>query len=614
MIGGYSYISLNKGIDNKLRKELHSKFKTINLGDNGYLFYDEPYERDQTSHYISSDLIILSQDLLVSMDAGGEYRALDLQKSFPTQLRQKGTEALAGISSDFRMIIFKKTGEEKTLYLISNRAGSGRMFYHKTASGILFSSDLRFLLKIIHFEVSKIGIYSILKYGAVPEPMTISSNISAVPASHYLKYQVNNNTTSMNTYFKFKFIDSFDQNSQNNYPLILKSSKTLLQKSARFLGKHQPIILVSGGIDSSLYAAYLAESIGERLQGFYCAFAENDPELKFAKQIAEKVKAKLHIGIMKKNEAINIIEDVVKLTDHPFDDFSSLPITYTLKFIKQHLDKIPFIIECNGADDCFGVQALDLQSKYLLKHCFPNVLKNLIAFLCKNSTSWKWESHAGILARILALADVHEIDPLNYFLVRPPLNFLHLKISPDWDKELTIIMEDIFSNCAEDYDNLSYKAKVNIKQLLHINSRMWAAKALSVGEGLGFKVLYPYIWREVLLKQGEIPWSMKIHDGIVKWPLKKLLEEFMPNEFIYREKSGFVPPFAKWLTDESFNHKMRDILLNPKGYVIEIVPRRIFEELLSDALKGEKLRFPVLNFLWASIFTEMWINEYKSAA
>jgi len=57
-------------------KALPPQFKTINLGDNGYLFYDEPYERDQTSHYISrdqtshyisSDLIIVSQDLLVSL-------------------------------------------------------------------------------------------------------------------------------------------------------------------------------------------------------------------------------------------------------------------------------------------------------------------------------------------------------------------------------------------------------------------------------------------------------------------------------------------------------------------------------------------------------------------
>jgi len=34
MIGGYSYLSLNKDIDRKIQKELYSQCKTINLADN----------------------------------------------------------------------------------------------------------------------------------------------------------------------------------------------------------------------------------------------------------------------------------------------------------------------------------------------------------------------------------------------------------------------------------------------------------------------------------------------------------------------------------------------------------------------------------------------------
>ena len=146
---------------------------------------------------------------------------------------------------------------------------------------------------------------------------------------------------------------------------------------------------------------------------------------------------------------------------------------------------------------------------------------------------------------------------------------------------------------------------------MHINSRLWTAKALSVGESLGLRLMYPYIWHEVLVEQGKLPWNVKIHDGIVKWPLKRLLEEFVPHEFIYREKSGFVPPFARWLTHRDFNHKLRDILLAQKGYVADIVPPAILDELLSDALNGKKLRFPVLNFLWAAVFTEIWIQKYR---
>ena len=84
----------------------------------------------------------------------------------------------------------------------------------------------------------------------------------------------------------------------------------------------------------------------------------------------------------------------------------------------------------------------------------------------------------------------------------------------------------------------------------------------------------------------------------------------MPEEFIYRRKSGFVPPFAEWLRDPAFNGRVREEILRKSGHVCSIVPERIFSDLLDDALEGRTLRFPVLNFLWGSLFTEMWLKAH----
>ncbi|MBU4184677.1 MAG: asparagine synthase [Proteobacteria bacterium] len=610
MIGGYIYNLLDKSIDNRLKSELNSSFNKIRVENNGYLFYDRLLENHTFSH-ISNKLTILTQDLLVTMDSAGEYVSLDIQNEFPEIFTKEGTNSFKRISSDYRMAIFKNTENQKSLHLVSNRAGSGRIYYHKMESGILFSSDLRFLLKIINFDVNRKGIYSILKYGAIPEPMTISNNISAIPPAHFLEYDLKINKILIDSYFKFEFKYPHNQESPRNYHPILESTKGLLKKSARFLNEYEPSILLSGGIDSSLYACYLAETGGKRFKGFYCSFDDEDPEFQFAKSISERVDANFNFGIMKKDDAINTLEDVVQLTDHPFNDFSSLPVTFIIKLIREYLDDSAIIIECNGGDDCFGFQALNLKSKYLTKHHFPKFLKSLIASTFKNTPYWKWDSHGRPLARLLSLADVHENNLLNYFLVQPPLNYLSLRIQEGWDEEIEGLMEDVFSSCSENYDSFGYKAHTTVRQLIHINSRLWTAKALSVGESLGLKVVYPYIWQEVLIEQGKVPWDAKIHNGIIKWPLKKLLEEFMPKEFIYRKKSGFVPPFARWLTYQDFNKKVRDILLVQNGYITEIVPVRILDELLSDALNGKKLGFPILNFLWAALFAEMWIQEYK---
>jgi asparagine synthase (glutamine-hydrolysing) len=613
MIGGYIFFHEDPGITDRLNKALKETYTRILGGDNGFLFHDNPFSDFSTTVYASESLTMLSQDLLVTSNSDGEYSLLNLHNDFPDLFLRKKAEALHDIVSDYRLIVIERKKDDTDLYLVSNRAGNGRMYYSTTESSILFSSDLRFLLSIVPFEVNEPAVYAILKYGATPEPMTISQNIAVVPPAHYLRYSLKSGTCQTHIYFQFEFPCDTRQHSIDEFDTLLQPAKHALRKSAQFLRQQNPAILISGGIDSSLYASYLHEfDDGNRLHGINCAFGDDDPEFIFARMLADKINAYLHIGKMEQEDALALLNDTVALTGHPFSDFSSLPIVFILKFMKDHVKEACMLIEGNGGDDCFGFPDLGTQSKMQVKHRFPKVCKDTITLLFKNSKIWKWTSKEGFLARVLALADNHEINLLNYFLVFSPVNFLGLGSYQEWDRQVNDTMDGVFSRCGKDHDTLSYEAKLTIRQLLHINSRQWAAKAFSVGESLGIRVIYPYIWRDILTVQGTIPWEAKIHNGVVKWPLKRLLEEFMPKDFIYRPKSGFVPPFVQWLTSRDFNQTVRDILLASDGIIGQIVASRVLDELLDDALQGKNLRFPVLNFLWGALFTEMWIQKYKS--
>lgn len=611
MIGGYIYKRPNLEIDNRLRQKLDPSFDRVDVWDHGYLFHDSCFGSDPSPCSISDDLIVLSQDMLVTPNSDGEYEPVDLQTEFPKTFMRNRDQALDAIVSDFRMAVVQKKESDPALFLASHRAGSGRIYYSQVESGVLFASDLRFLLGVVEFNVNPMALYALLKYGAVPDPMTICDHISAVPPAHYLKYELRPNEITTHPYFKFNFAYGDNEISKESPEEILTPVKEAIEKSARYLKKSNPVMLLSGGVDSSLYAAYLNPRNPEELKAFYCAFGENDPEFPYAKSMAERIGIPLEVAKMEKRDALGTLEDVTRLTDHPFSDFSSLPIAFLLKHIRQAVTGPAVVIECNGGDDCFGFVHLAGQRKYLLKHRFPAPLKTGLSSLLKRYPYWKWKSHIGILARISALADVHEMNYLDYFLVQAPVNYLDFQVHREWNQEIETIMESVFSNCANGYEGLSYKARTTIRQLLHINSRQWAAKALSVGESLGLRIIYPFIWRDILHEQGKLPWHLKINNSIVKWPLKKLLQDFMPHDFIYRKKSGFVPPFVTWLTDRDFNQKVRDILFDSNGHVYRIVPSRILDELLSDALKGKDLRSPILNFLWGAIFTEMWIKQYK---
>ncbi len=613
MIGGYIFQFEDKKIRGLLDNILEKSYNRISCGNIGFLFYDNPYSDFKTTYFTLDKLIFLSQDLLVACDSNGEYALLDPQKDLSQLFLIKKTEAFNEIVSDYRLIFIEQNKDTTNLYLVSNRAGNGRMYYHRLESGILFSSDLRFLLKMIPFRLDEVAVYSILKYGAIPEPMTISKDIEAVPPAHYLHFDVTNGSCHTKVYFKFDFPCENRQDLSDNFDVIIQPTRDKLRQSARFLGNHKPGILISGGIDSSLYALYLNEFSNNRIPGIHCTFGDKDPEFSYAQLLTEKTNIDFYVGRMEGEDALTILNDAVSLTDHPFSDFSSMPIVFILKFIKNKVKETQILIEGNGGDDCFGFPDLTTQSKWEIKSRFPKIAKNIITSLYKGSNSWKWESHEGFWGRFLALSDVHEINPINYYLVLTPINFLGLNSYPEWDRKLSQVMDEVFSRCVEEHDKLSYEAKVTIRQLLHVNSRRWAAKAYSVGESLGIRIIYPYIWRDILLEQGNIPWQAKVNKGIVKWPLKRLLEEYMPKEFIYRKKSGFVPPFVRWLTSGNFNRTAREILLASNGFMGQIVSPKVFDELLTDALQGKNLRHALLNFLWGALFTEMWIKKYKNS-
>ncbi len=612
MIGGYMFSREQVDLTERVQKVLDDTFEKISCGANGFLFFDQPYSDFPTAIHASENLTLVTQDLLVVDGGDGEYKLLDILE-FSSVYTRKQLEVLQDIVSDFRLVLLERQQTETKLYLASNRAGNGRMYYHETDGGLLFASDIRFLLKILPFEAYQPSIYAMLKYGAVPEPLTVSKQIKAVPPAHYLDYTVNTSDSRLNVYFQFEFPCDARQEPVTDFDAVLQPVKATLRKSARFLRKQDPAILISGGIDSSLYAAYMHEfDNGRQLQGINCVFGDHDPEFEFAKALADRVNANLHVGKMEHEDALSLLQDTVNLTGHPFGDFSSLPIVFILTFMKERVYEANMLIEGNGADDCFGFPDLGTYSKTRLKQAFPRPAKNLLVSLFQHKEEWKWRSHEGGLARILALSDNHERNVLNSFLVFSPVNFLGLGAYSDWDQEITRVMDEVYARCGKEYDSMSYEAKTTIRQLLHINSRQWAAKAYSAGESLGIRVIYPYIWSDVLTVQGTVPWTAKIHEGVVKWPLKRLLEEFMPKECIYRQKSGFVPPFEQWLTVNAFNQTVRDVLFSSNGIIQQIVPPRILGELLDDALNGHRLRFPVLNFLWSALFTEMWIQKYAN--
>ena len=103
------------------------------------------------------------------------------------------------------------------------------------------------------------------------------------------------------------------------------------------------------------------------------------------------------------------------------------------------------------------------------------------------------------------------------------------------------------------------------------------------------------------------PFRTRVY-SLVKWPLKKMLEEFIPEDFIYRPKSGFVPPWRRWLQNEKINCFTKESLLGGTGYISTVLREEWIECILKH-LKKSNANPPtmVLNTMWGALSTELWL-------
>jgi hypothetical protein len=59
--------------------------------------------------------------------------------------------------------------------------------------------------------------------------------------------------------------------------------------------------------------------------------------------------------------------------------------------------------------------------------------------------------------------------------------------------------------------------------------------------------LYPFTWKSILEDQGHYSWAEKTMHGQIKYPLKKILEQYMSKDFIHRKKVGLNACFEDWI-------------------------------------------------------------------
>jgi asparagine synthase (glutamine-hydrolysing) len=265
------------------------------------------------------------------------------------------------------------------LFLIRDHLGKKPLFYYKDDNSLIFSSQIRPILKSneVKKELNLTALNDYFSFNYIFGENTIYQKIKKLPPATYLEYH--NNEITIKQYWDLPHTVDKSITEED----ALKKCEDLIKDSINLrLISDVPLgAFLSGGIDSSLIVAMMAEKQA-KVKTFSIGFEESDfNELAYAKIIADQYKTEHYEFIVKPN-AFEIIDDLLTAYDEPYADPSQIPMYYLSKFTKE---KVTVALNGDGGDEAFAgyerYKGMIYQSYY---RYIPKPLRYAIYQLIKN--------------------------------------------------------------------------------------------------------------------------------------------------------------------------------------------------------------------------------------
>jgi asparagine synthase (glutamine-hydrolysing) len=248
---------------------------------------------------------------------------------------QWGDAALLRLNGMFAFALWDAPRER--LLLARDRMGQKPLCWHYSERGLVWGSEAKVLLQVpwIEREVNPLALHHYLTLQYAPDPLTFFDGVYQLPAAHKLVYTPGGEP-EVTRWWQLVFEPKLDL-SEND---IMTRARDLLSAAVgRQLMSEVPLgAFLSGGLDSSVTVALMAEKLGEPVKTFSIGFEEAQySEAHYARQVADRYGTEHHEFVFRPADLIRVIEGVLAATDEPLGDPAALPLYELARQTRQHV-------------------------------------------------------------------------------------------------------------------------------------------------------------------------------------------------------------------------------------------------------------------------------------
>ncbi len=437
--------------------------------------------------------------------------------------------------------------DERTgaVFLARDRFGQKPLYYAVAAGGLFFASELAALRALLPGGgLDPAALTAYLRYGYVPEPLCIDAGVRKLPPAHWMRFQPGAEP-GFGRYWSLPAASRREQRLDEARCVEELDGLLATAVEDRMVADVPLGAFLSGGLDSSLIAAYMCRAQGpgaERIRTFSIGFAEKSyDESRYADRVARYLGTAHHTEKVVLDPARSLA--LLERLDEPFGDASFLPTACLSEITRQY---VTVALSGDGADELFAGyrRYAAVRMAYRYNRLPAAVRKGLVGRVLDALPRPPGYYGDSVIARaklFVAFADRLADDPARF----SPAFFR--------EDELRLLLGDLYLP----HPDPVYEAAGADPAGEPVDRMLRADLATYLCGDILFKVdrasMYhslevrcPFLDHRVAEWALSVPTDLKLRGRGGKYVLRKVAGRYLPPDVLKRAKHGFMAPVDRW--------------------------------------------------------------------
>ena len=511
--------------------------------------------------------------------------------------------------------------QEQVLHLGRDRFGEKPLYYTWLGKTLLFGSELKALRAYPNFQpsINRNALTGLLRQKYIPAPYSIYEDVYKLPPGTILTCNGTDTFSQPLSYWSAKEVaeSSVAKPFRGTEAEAIEQLDALLKNSvARRMVSDVPLgAFLSGGIDSSTIVALMQAQSSEPIKTFSIGFKEEGyNEAHYAKAVAKHLGTEHTELYVTSDQALNVIPNLPHLYDEPFGDASQIPTFLLSQLTRKH---VTVSLSGDAGDELFtGYERYLVGNRIFQKiDWMPKQLRQFANNRLKVISASTWNRILTPMSPLLPSIIKHptpgeQINKIAEVLAATEPEVFYLRLISDLKDPESFIVNGSELSTVINNSQLWAKLSHCLESFMYLDTMTYLPDDILVkvdraSMGVSLESRIPFLDPHVFEFAWHLPLSMKVRNSKGKYILRRILEQYVPQELIERPKMGFGVPIDSWLRGP-LRDWAEDLLdenrLRQEGFFHSQPIRQIWKEHLS----GER---DWHYGLWNVLMFQAWLSE-----